>query len=241
MRSGLGESHVAERVPDSASAGSRRSGADRRCATAAGAPASRHRATLAPGTAARTSRDCPWYASAERAVHLPCGDRQDVLPPAHDPVGLGEEAVSAEVHAVAAVVDRLGDAADLDVRLEHQRQDVGAAQQFQRRRQAGGTRRPRSPPPSARSIHGHGGKHRLNGAAFARKAIGVARGNCSKREAGRDALGEQVMQPEPLDRDIDHGGIDAEPDRAERDEPCEFERGRLRSRCWVNTKRTDST
>jgi hypothetical protein len=39
--------------------------------------------------------------------------RHEVHPPLHDAVGLGEEAVAADIHAVAVVANGAGDAADL--------------------------------------------------------------------------------------------------------------------------------
>ena len=39
--------------------------------------------------------------------------RQHVLPPVHDPVVLGEEAVTADIHAVAVVLDGTRNAAEL--------------------------------------------------------------------------------------------------------------------------------
>ena len=44
--------------------------------------------------------------------------------------------MAAEIHSIAAVVDRLGDSTDLSVGFEHDGFDVGAAQQFERGRQS---------------------------------------------------------------------------------------------------------
>jgi hypothetical protein len=41
------------------------------------------------------------------------GDRQNLPPPVHYPIRLGEEAMAADVHAVALVLDGTGNAADL--------------------------------------------------------------------------------------------------------------------------------
>ena len=62
-------------------------------------------------------------------------DRQDVAPPVHHPVGLGEEPVAADVDAVAVVVDGPGDAADFVRGLEHDDLHRTPAQDLQRRGQ----------------------------------------------------------------------------------------------------------
>ena len=65
------------------------------------------------------------------------GHRQDLLPPAHDPVGLGKKPVTAEIHAIAAVIDGLGNSAHLSIGFEHDGRDIGAPQELERRRQSG--------------------------------------------------------------------------------------------------------
>ncbi len=51
-------------------------------------------------------------------------------PPVHDPVALGEKAVSAEIDAVAAIVHGAGDAANLIAHLNHNGANIGAGKQF---------------------------------------------------------------------------------------------------------------
>ncbi len=51
---------------------------------------------------------------------------QQCLPPVHDPIRFREEPMAPQIHAVAAVVDRLRDTPDLGVGLEYQRTDVRA-------------------------------------------------------------------------------------------------------------------
>ena len=48
-------------------------------------------------------------ADAQRRIRVGCRcrHRQNFLPPAHDPVGFGEEPVATQVHAIAVVVDGL--------------------------------------------------------------------------------------------------------------------------------------
>jgi len=55
----------------------------------------------------------------------------EVHPPLHDAVALGEEAVAADIHAVALVADGAGDAADLIGGLEDDGEDVGATKEFE--------------------------------------------------------------------------------------------------------------
>jgi hypothetical protein len=79
---------------------------------------------------------------AQRRMVLRCvlRYRQDLLPPAHHPVGFRKEAMSAEIHPIAAVFDGLGDSTYLDVCLEDGRYDGRAAQQLSCSRQACGPR-----------------------------------------------------------------------------------------------------
>jgi hypothetical protein len=65
------------------------------------------------------------------------GHRQDLLPPPHDPIRLGKESVTAEIHSIAAVIDRLANAAHLGVGLDDDGRDIGSPQQFEGGRQAG--------------------------------------------------------------------------------------------------------
>jgi hypothetical protein len=68
--------------------------------------------------------------------------RQNVLPPVHDPVVLGEEAVAADIHAVAVVLDRARDAAEFLRGFQHRHIVViGAAvlDEFPRGSKAGGS------------------------------------------------------------------------------------------------------
>src|SRR6266404_2661669 len=65
------------------------------------------------------------------------GHRQDFLPPPHHPVGLGKESMAAEIHSIAAVVDRLGNAAYLAVGLDDDGRDIGPPKKFKGGRQAG--------------------------------------------------------------------------------------------------------
>src|SRR5581483_5186241 len=55
----------------------------------------------------------------------------------HDPIALREEAVAADVDAIAAILDRARDAAHLAAHLEHDRRDVGALEQLVRGRETG--------------------------------------------------------------------------------------------------------
>src|ERR1700736_4339648 len=57
-------------------------------------------------------------------IDLRAGDRQDILPPAHHPVGFREETVAAQIDSVTAVVHRLGNTPDLAVRLKNDRDTV---------------------------------------------------------------------------------------------------------------------
>ena len=74
-------------------------------------------------------------------------DRHQVEPPLHHAVGLREEAVAADVHAVALVADRARDAADGVIGFEHDGANgrfafrclSGPAQQLQRSSKTGGT------------------------------------------------------------------------------------------------------
>src|ERR1700753_1291280 len=59
-------------------------------------------------------------------------DGQDFLPPPHYPIRFREKPVSANIHAVAAIVDRLGNTAYLGICFEYDWRNVGAAQQFKR-------------------------------------------------------------------------------------------------------------
>jgi len=54
----------------------------------------------------------------------------DVQPPLHNPVGLGKETVTADVHAVALIVDGLGNAPDIARLLKDDGNDVRPLQQF---------------------------------------------------------------------------------------------------------------
>ena len=63
--------------------------------------------------------------------------RQDPEPPVHDTLALREEPVAADVDPVALVREGLGDAAGRRSRLDHHGHDVGAREQFPRRREAG--------------------------------------------------------------------------------------------------------
>jgi hypothetical protein len=65
------------------------------------------------------------------------GHRQDLLPPAHDPVRFGEESVTPEVHTIAAVFDRFGNSAHLSIGFEHDGGDIGPPQELERRGQPG--------------------------------------------------------------------------------------------------------
>ena len=65
--------------------------------------------------------------------------RHQVHPPLHHAVGLGEEAVAADVHAVALVTDGARDAADLLRGLQHDGRDVRVAKELQSGGEAGGT------------------------------------------------------------------------------------------------------
>ena len=56
---------------------------------------------------------------------------QDVLPPLHDALTFGEEAVAADVDAVALVLDGAGEAANHAGGFEDDGQDVGAAKEFE--------------------------------------------------------------------------------------------------------------
>jgi hypothetical protein len=58
-------------------------------------------------------------------------NRQQFLPPAHYPIGLGEKAVSSQIHPIAAVVDGLGNPTDLCIAIEDDGLNVGPAQQFE--------------------------------------------------------------------------------------------------------------
>ena len=57
-------------------------------------------------------------------------ERHHVEPPAHDPVRLGEEAVAADVDAIALELDGARKAADVLRGLENDGPDIGAAQQL---------------------------------------------------------------------------------------------------------------
>jgi hypothetical protein len=108
----------------------------------------------------------PLVADAQRpGFVLAAGDRQNFLPPAHHPVGLREEPMPTEIHAVASVIDGLGYAADLGVGLEDDRRDIRAPQQFQCRRQPGRT--------GSRN-HGDFGHGSLKGSKALRKESGDA-------------------------------------------------------------------
>ncbi len=62
--------------------------------------------------------------------------RQDVEPPLHDPLVLGEEAMPADIDAVTLVVEGLGDAADGIGGLQHDHARIRALQQLVGCRQA---------------------------------------------------------------------------------------------------------
>src|SRR5699024_1330980 len=63
----------------------------------------------------------------------------DIRPPVHHTLVLAEKAVTADIHAVALVAYRLGDAADL-VALFQNRHVIAVLEQLVRRRQSGGAR-----------------------------------------------------------------------------------------------------
>ena len=58
------------------------------------------------------------------------GNRHELEPPIHHPIRLGKETMRADVDAVALVVDRAGNAPHVRALLQHDRDDVGAGQQF---------------------------------------------------------------------------------------------------------------
>jgi hypothetical protein len=64
---------------------------------------------------------------------------QNLQPPFHHAVGLGEEAVAADVDAVAFVDHGAGDSAQYVGFLQHHRMDIGALEQLVGRGQAGGS------------------------------------------------------------------------------------------------------
>jgi hypothetical protein len=76
-------------------------------------------------------------AQRARWLCLTFGHRQNFLPPPHDPIRLGKEPMTTEIHSIAAIVDGLGNAADLSVGLEDKGCDFGPPQEFKRSRQAG--------------------------------------------------------------------------------------------------------
>lgn len=63
-------------------------------------------------------------------------DRQERLPPVHHPIRLREKAVASQIHAIAVVIDRLGDAPYLILGFEDDRLYVGPGEQLIRCRQA---------------------------------------------------------------------------------------------------------
>jgi len=69
------------------------------------------------------------------------GHRQDLLPPPHHPIGFGKKTVTAEIHSIAAVVDRLGNAAHLAIGLDDDWRDIGPPQEFEGAVRPAGPRR----------------------------------------------------------------------------------------------------
>jgi len=67
-------------------------------------------------------------------------DRHHLQPPAHHPIRLGKEAVTANVHAVALVADSARYAAGLQAGLDHDRLDSRTPLEFDSGRQAGRAR-----------------------------------------------------------------------------------------------------
>jgi hypothetical protein len=76
---------------------------------------------------------CGFAAGGGRGVGTGAGcvGRHQVHPPLHDAVGLGEEAVAADVHTVALVANGAGDAADLVAGLEDDGDNIRTAEEFE--------------------------------------------------------------------------------------------------------------
>ena len=66
------------------------------------------------------------------------GDGHDGRPPIHDAVGLGKEAVSADIDAIVLVTDGAGNTAHVFTLLQDDGLDFCAMNEFKRRRQPGG-------------------------------------------------------------------------------------------------------
>ncbi len=159
--------------------------------------------------------------SALDRLCLSLGHRQDLLPPAHDPIGLGKESVTAEIHSIAAVIDRLGNSAHLSVGLDDDGRDIGPPQEFEGGRQAG---RPRAGYDCNFLLLVAGRHGRCFQAARRRTKRNWRRARKipNKGKAGGPALGNEVVHAQDPYAKENGRGVDRNPDHPDTREASEL-------------------
>ncbi|MGC1523125.1 MAG: hypothetical protein WA803_16405 [Steroidobacteraceae bacterium] len=128
----------------------------------------------------------------------------------------------AEIHSVAAVIDRFGDAAHLALGLDDEWRDIGSPQKLEGGGQAG-----RSCAGyycnSPRIIAAWHGNWHLSGATSNEKKLTARREIPNEGKTGRSTLGNEVVRAQYFDAEGYDGGVDRNPNHSDAREACKLD------------------
>ena len=147
--------------------------------------------------------------------------------------------MSAQIHAVAAVVDGLGNAADLTVGIEDDGRDIGPPQEFERGCQSRGPCAGDDRDFAVIVAGGHRNRHSIR-AVFDEEKLAACQEIPNEGKAGRPALGDEVVHTQDPDTEGHGSGVDCDPDHANSREACKLD-ARVLEPAILNTKVIDST